>query len=299
MIYNGYFRDITDDDNLYQVKITTSTGTAQSNITLGGTPFTTEMDDSDETLYKPVKYQSATATILTRDYNFDIYSAKAQGTKVELLNDTGKVLWTGYVTPNLYDMGFNEESEEVEIECIDALSTLQYIKYSSTNKSVVTFLDIIRKVLKSCNAYNYFYVSNNTQLTDNGTATILDKLYISENNFFEKKDDDETDDDVAWTNQEVLEEICQYLGLTAIADGDSVYFLDYDAIKNGMNSYYKYEVNTTATPTLETISYNKTITASDYSESGSSLGLDNVYNKVSIKDDLYTFDTIIPDTSVH
>lgn len=295
MIYNGYFRDITDDDNLYQVKITTSTGTAQSNITLGGTPFTTEMDDNQETLYKPVKYQSATATILTKDYNFDIYSAKAQGTKVELLNDTGKVLWTGYATPNLYDMGFNEESEEVEIECIDALSTLQYIKYSSTNKSVVTFLDIIRKVLKSCNAYNYFYVSNNTQLTDNGTATILDKLYISENNFFEKKEDDETDDDVAWTNQEVLEEICQYLGLTAIADGDSVYFLDYDAIKNGMNSYYKYAVNTTATPTLETISYNKTITASDYSESGSSLSLDNVYNKVSIKDDLYTFDTIIPD----
>ena len=62
-----------------------------------------------------------------------------------------------------------------------------------------------------------------------------------------------------------------------------------------MNSYYKYEVNTTATPTLETISYNNTITASDYSESGSSLSLDNVYNKVSIKDDLYTFDTIIPD----
>lgn len=295
MIYNGYFRDITDSDNLYWVKITTSTGTAQSNITLGGTPFTTEMDDSDETLYKPVKYQSATVAIITPDYNFDIYSAKAQGTKVELLNDTGKVLWTGYATPNLYDMGFDEEREEVEIECIDALSTLQYIKYEATTKNVVTFLEVIRKVLSSCNAYNYFYVSNNTQLTDNGTATILNKLYISENNFFDKKDDDETDADVAWTNQDVLEEICQYLGLTAIADGDSVYFLDYDAIKNGRNSYYKYTVNDTTAPSLVTLSHTKTITASDYSESGSSLSLDNVYNKVSVKDDLYTFDAVIPD----
>jgi hypothetical protein len=59
-------------------------------------------------------------------------------------------------------MGFDEEREEVEIECIDALSTLQYIKYEATTKNVVTFLEVIRKVLSSCNAYNYFYVSNNT-----------------------------------------------------------------------------------------------------------------------------------------
>jgi len=59
-------------------------------------------------------------------------------------------------------MGYNEEKEEVEIECIDALSTLQYIKYNSANKGVVTFLEVVRKVLQSCNAYSYFYISNNT-----------------------------------------------------------------------------------------------------------------------------------------
>ena len=37
---------------------------------------------------------------------------------------------------------------------------------------------------------------------------ILDKLYISEENFFDEKKDDETDEDVAWTMQDVLEEIC-------------------------------------------------------------------------------------------
>ena len=44
-------------------------------------------------------------------------------------------------------MGFVEEREEIEIECIDALSTLQYIKYSSTKKAVKTFVAIIRKLL--------------------------------------------------------------------------------------------------------------------------------------------------------
>jgi hypothetical protein len=93
----------------------------------------------------------------------------------------------------------------------------------------------------------------------------------------------------------VLEEICQYLGVTAIADGDAVYFLDYDAIKNGINTYYKYSVNDSTAATLTTISFSKTITADDYSESGATLSLDNVYNKVSIKADLYTFDSVIPD----
>jgi len=48
---------------------------------------------------------------------------------------------------------------------------------------------------------------------------------------------------VAWTCQEVLEEICRYLGLTAIADKDSVYFVDYDAIKAGINTYWRYTVD--------------------------------------------------------
>ena len=88
------------------------------------------MDSSDEIIYKPVKYQSATVNIVTPDYIFDVYSSTAQGTKVELVKDS-TIVWTGYVTPNLYDMGFEKDREEVEIECIDALSTLQYIKYSS------------------------------------------------------------------------------------------------------------------------------------------------------------------------
>lgn len=96
-------------------------------------------------------------------------------------------------------MGFVEEREEIEIECIDALSTLQYIKYQTEQKQVVSFLYLIRKLLRSCNAYSHFYVSNNLQLTSGATAAVLDKLYIAEENFFDKKEDKETDEDVAWT----------------------------------------------------------------------------------------------------
>lgn len=295
MIYSGEFADINGTN--YKVQITTE-GNTPSELTLGVPPFVTEMDNSDETIYKPVKYQSATVKMITNDYLFDIYSSTAQGSKVELLQGNN-VVWTGYVTPNLYDMGFDEEREEVEIECIDALSTLQYYKYEPVNngaKSVVSFLDIIANMLSKCNAYQYFYISNNLQLQVDGDISVIKRFMISESNFFEEKDDDTiTDKDVAWTCQEVLEQICQYLGFTAIADGNSVYFLDYDAIRNGVNTYYKYSLSNTNNPELVTLEYNKLIQASDYSENGATLSLDNVYNKVSVTADLYTYDNVIPD----
>ena len=80
-----------------------------------------------------------------------------------------------------------------------------------------------------------------------------------------------------------------------MADGSDVFFLDYDAIKAGKNDYYKYAVDSTEAPTLHTIAFSKTIKASDYSDTDGSLSLDNVYNKVTVMDDLYTFDTVLPD----
>ena len=117
--------------------------------------------------------------------------------------------------------------------------------------------------------------------------TVLQKSYLSVNPISLKKK--------MRTCQDVLEEICQYLGLTAIADGNSVYFLDYDAIKQGITTYYRYTVGNTSQVTNVNVSYNKLITASDYSENGATLSLDKVYNKVSVEDDFYTFDNILPD----
>lgn len=291
MIYKGQFRDL--NNNLYTVQITTEGDTTIKEITLGGSPFTTEMDSDGKTIYKPAKYQGATVNIITPDYNFDIYSAKAQGTKVELLKEDDSIAWTGYVEPNLYNMGFERYREEVEIECIDALSSLQYIKYD--NRNIVSFIALLRYLLQKCNAYTYLYISDSLQLTKTDTSAIYDKLLISGSNFFDKKDDDEEDKDVAWTCQDILEEVCQYLGLTIVAYETNIYMLDYDAIKSGSNTYFKYNINTTDAPTTETLSFSKTITGDDYSENGSTLSLDNVYNKVTVKDALYTFDNVIPD----
>lgn len=289
MIYNGYFRD--KKDSLYKVRITTANGNTAKEITLSGTPFVTEMDESDDTIYTPAKYQTATVEAISGDYMFDIYSGKAQDTKVELYKGD-ELMWVGYVRPNLYDVGFEKSREVIQIECQDALSTLQYFPYKQSDKQVRNFLYVINKVLEVCKSYKTFYVSDNTYLTSD--SCILNDLYISEENFFDNKDKNETDNDVAWKCDEVLEEICQYLGLTAIADKDAVYFIDYDAIKKGDNTYWKYQVGST-TPSKVNVSFDKKITGKDYSANGATLSMDKVYNKATVKAELYDYDSVIPD----
>lgn len=303
MIYKGYFRDIKNDD-LHTVVITTDGSSIEKEITLGATPFTTEMDSSNDTIYQPAKYQSATVKFITPDYNLDIYNKTAQGTKVELYKGS-TLLWTGYATPNLYDMGFEKPKEEVDIDCIDALSTLQYVKFlpitknadgkAVLDKSVDSFANIIQYLLKQCKAYTKFYVSNNTQLSDKVDNAIMNQLFISKANFFDSKDDEsQTDKEVAWTCQEVLEELCRFLNVTVIADGDSVYFLDYDAIRNGINTYYQYSLTDVTNHKLVKLEFAKEIVGSEFSQNGNTISIDNVYNKVTVNCDLNDFDTVIP-----
>lgn len=128
MIYSGTFESV--NNTRYRVDIKTG-GNQRQELTLSGSPFVTQMDQSDDIIYTPAKYQTATVGFITPDYNLDIYSPAAQGTKVELyeIGNSDTLMWTGYVTPNLYDQGFSKHIEEVQVECIDALSTLQYFKY--------------------------------------------------------------------------------------------------------------------------------------------------------------------------
>lgn len=294
MKYTSNFYSLKGDRYDLSIITNNNSGTTRQ-IQLGVPPFVTEMDDDEENIYKSVKYQSATVNIVTSgetDYMFDLYSGEADGTRVTL-SKSGVTVWDGFATPVLYNNGYTEIHENIELECIDGLSILQYYKYDAAEKHVLPFIDIVNKLLAKCKVYNYLYVSNNTKLTSSSTRPILNELYISEQNFFEEKKDNETDNDVAWTCDEVLEEICKFLGLVCVANGDSVYMVDYDALKANKNTYHKYNVGASAY-TSTTLSNTLAISENDYRGGENTISLDNVYNKVSVKDDFYTFDSIIP-----
>jgi len=305
MIYQGKFADAADTKHTVRIYTGWSTSYNASNdttttITMGETPFVTTMDSGDDTIYKPMKCTGATIQVVTEEYMFDIYSATAQGTKVELVNSSNIVEWVGFATPNLYDMGY-QAIETIEIECIDGLSTLQYIKYTPVgdSKAVVSFADIVGHIIEQCNCYTYWYVSNNTGLSD-VTGSIMGNLYVSENNFFEAKSDDrKTDADCAWTCQEVLEQIAQYIGCSVVAYGNSVYFVDYDSAlyNNGALTWYRYTVGSSASPRTITTSQAPIAIeyGSHYEGTSAKLSLGDVFNKITVKCSLNDYDDILPD----
>lgn len=285
MIYQGHFYDI--DNNKYTVKITTDKNTASTkSITLGAAPFVSEIE-GDDNVYTPMKCGLATVRILTDDYAFDVYTGFPQKNKIELLDSNNNIKWIGYATPNLYTQGYENEEEVIEIEAMDGLASLKYIDYTpiSGKKNIVSFRDLIDHLVKACGVYTNYYISNATQYSSTSNYSLIQNIYISEQNFFDE-------DDEPMKMKEVLEQVCLYLGVTAVADGDTVHFIDYDAIKNGEYGVYNYKLDGNTVLTTKTST--KAINGDDYVENGATLSLSEVYSKATVNCSLYSFDSVIP-----
>lgn len=190
----------------------------------------------------------------------------------------------------MFNAPYDHAIETYEFEAYDALSALQYFDYETINtdasgnaiKSFVSFAEIINHILLEKLEYDDFFVSTNTKVNEKRNAKLFDTLMISEQNFYDE-------DDKPMKMKEVLEEICKFCNLTAVAYENNVYFLDYDAIKHDINTY-----NSHNSSTAVTISQVKTIQASDYASSGANLTLDNTYNKVTVKDSFYSVESLLP-----
>lgn len=297
MKYTGEF--ISIDNTLYKIEITNNKSGSDKTLKLSGTPFVSSIEEPDEKhIYSPIRCGGATVGILTESYIEDFYSGDAKGVKVVLYNSTknNKVEWTGYVVPSCYSQGFDMGLEELQLDCVDGIAVLKNIPYKSNDRDMKTFASIIFNCLKISGCYRNFYISDNVQIVPNGNENVVDRFRVSEFNFFEdRQSEDQTEDDLAWSCYDVLAQICQFLGYTLVVEGDEVFIIDYDAIKKGNNTYYKYslEGNTLSTSTRTTVEYSKHIGEGAYAQSGTSLELDAVYNKVSVKCEFYNFDDIL------
>ena len=299
MKYIGEFSSINNIN--YKIEITTKTTGADKTLKLSGSPFVSNISAEDKHIYTPIRCGGATVGILTDSYISDFYSGEAKGVSVKLINTSAsnKVEWTGYVTPSIYSQGFDEPYEEVSLDCVDGVAVLKTIPFVEKGETIASFAQIIFNCLKEAGCFSYFYITDNVQLTSStGTESVIEKLKISQSNFFEaKKDVDQTDDDVAYYCYDVLYEICQFLGYTLLVEGDEVYIIDLDAIKAGNNKYFRYSLawETLPTPTsMNSINYSDHIEEGSYAQNGTNIEMTEVYNKVTVKDEFNTFDNIFP-----
>lgn len=285
MKYIGYFRDY--NNKLYEVIIEKDNGNNETKeITLAGdAPFIVNYNDSSN-LFDGLRTSTATISIVADNYLEDILPNTAMETKVTL-KSMGITEWVGYLTPQLYDQGYENCIETIEFEAADCLSALQYIDYNPYGpRGIKSFLEIIRNIIWETGINKIYWPA--TRKIDNEYA-LPELLNISEENFFS------SDTDESWKGDEVVEEICKYLGFTALQYKDGLYFIDYTA--HGLTDsvlYYIYDRNNDFNYTDDNlIGGMNIITEKDIKGNGQNITFEPIYNKFVVRDNFYTSEDFI------
>jgi hypothetical protein len=217
------------DGNSYKIEISQDGATGSPIELIGGvSPFTIEYNGEDF-LYNPSKLCGATIRLVGDNINLigsdkfqQLFSTNYQQFKVNLKRNDS-IIWTGFINPEVYSQDFSHSVYDFEIECISALSTLQYIDFKKTTDSV-NIMDLIEEcIAKSKGDYQHCYIPQTYNID-------LQLLVISAYNFIDE-------DDKPMNYKEILESICTFLNWTIAEYEGNIYFIDVDYIAKGLTEY--------------------------------------------------------------
>lgn len=191
----------------------------------GTSPFTVDIE-SEEFLYTPTRFSTATIRIVGNDYLQSLFTIAYQQYRVTFKKDE-IITWCGFIKPELYTQDYSSETFELELECMSAMSSLEFIDYSQTgeNRVFVSLWDLLKKcITASNNRYIEVYIPHvygPDEIEYNSDNNVLEEMTISEQNFFDE-------DDKPMKLKEVLEEICKFLNWTCVDWKGELYFVDID-----------------------------------------------------------------------
>lgn len=303
MIITGQFRDT--NNTLYTVKILTDNDDSTT-LTIGedGLFFSEEpvviTGQTDES-FEHLLLKTCAINLVAEDYIGDeLWAANSHSIVVNIFKGS-ECVFAGYVEPNTFNQPFARPLDGFTINCVDALSTLQYYNYKNAlpnnfdvlrqNTDIVSFHDMITDIFDLFD--NLDIDGNHTirllydrskGLTQGNENTIFNDLGIGESFII----GDEIDD--VWTQEEVLTEILKYLNLHIVQQGFDFYVFDWNTLRTRRNTWYDVLTNTATTlPTPQNI----VIATTMYGSDDTNITVDDVYNQIQVKCNLEDEDTVI------
>lgn len=273
-IYTLPFQSIKGIDYIVEIQKENYTGRSIELKGSGDAPFSVELADEDF-LYTPSRFSTATIRVVGNDYLQSLYSTGYQQHRVNF-KQGDRVVWTGFITPELYTQDYTSTLFDLEIQCVSAMSALEYIKYKELGekRAFVSLWDLLKKcVTESRGSYSSVYVPHvyaASATAYNTNANVLQTMTVSEQNFFDE-------DDEPMTLKEVLEEVCKLLNWTCADWRGDLYFVDVDH----KGDYRKYSADLGL---FESVSAN-TVKVQDIGFAGSDHTLDILggYNKAVVR----------------
>ncbi|WP_302824298.1 hypothetical protein [Leyella stercorea] len=263
--------------------------------------LTSEVNDTFDHLL----CQQAKVRLLTRNFVPDFFCASCLDAVVNIYRED-KCLFAGYIEPQSYSQGYNEEYDEIELSCIDALIALQYSKYRDVGALGVlynvvkaeaeqrTFLAMLKEILGGVtaeldivggNAMRYLYDGSKAvdDLAGNRYA-IFGQLTVSELLFMGDEEDD------VWQQDEVLEEILKYLNLHIVQDGLTFYLFSWESVKGDERIYWR-DLLTGASVT--TARQTTDIVTGLVTDTDTTISVGEVYNKIMLTAKVESMESVI------
>lgn len=275
------------DGKVYEVKIEREGYTGKVAELKGQTsPFTVTID-SEEFIYTPTRFSTATMAIFGGDYLQDLFSTDYRMHRITLYAN-GVAVWCGFIKPELYTQDYSSDKFNLEINCYSAMSVLEFVEYKQAGeeRGFVSLWSLLKKcVEESRGLYTAIYIPHVYSVSQseyNNWNNPLESMMVSEQNFFDE-------DDNPMSLKEVLEEIMKLMNWTCADWNGELFFIDVD---NEDGEYYKY--------TSEMSSYTQIqadgINVQDIGFAGNYHTLDILpgYNKASIRCSNYPVGDALP-----
>lgn len=191
--------------------------------------------------------QQASVRLLTKNFVPDFFCASCRDAVVNIYRE-GECLFAGFVEPQTYSQGYNEDQDEIELSCIDVLTAMRYAKYRGVGTPGVayagikatakqrTMADIIIQMLRDITKGVDVKGQGKVALLYDGSRAVdsleenkyqaLGQLAVNELLFLGD------DEDEVWRQDEVLEETLKYLNLHIRQEGFAFYIFAWESVKS-------------------------------------------------------------------
>lgn len=237
---------------------------------------------------------SATIRLQIQNYMPAFFHASCRDAVVNIYRN-GECIFAGFVEPQIYSQPYNEEYDEIELNCIDALSALQYSGYKNagslgtdylvakttsvqrTFKTIlIEILDGITSVIdiEKTQTIRYLYDgSKSLDSSEYGQYELFDRLKVSDLLFFGASEDE------LWYQDRIVEEMLRYLNLHIVQEGMTFYIFSWETIKR--KSLIQWQ-DLKSGESEETTCWDIVITTGIVSDCGTKISISEVYNKLML-----------------
>lgn len=291
---------VTGNDRTQTIEI----GTEKADVYFSEDPaeIENEVNDTFDVLLR----NSAKIRLLCGNLITNLFSTSCRDVVVNIYkNDT--CIFAGFIEPQTLSQPYNDRWDELELNCIDALSALQYSKYKNVGALGViyafvkaeaaqrSFYDIATEILKGVTEgldilgnQNIKFWYDGSKAVDAQTANryqVLRQLSISDLLFM---GDDESD---VWQQDEVLEELLKYLNLHIVQDGFNFYIFSWESVKATPDKIIWHDIvaNSTKTTAQQAV----TIALANVADCDTTISIGDVYNQLLLTAKVEDIESVI------